>query len=102
VNLNVTASMAIAVDLTVEAIPTNCSGWAELIVKEMSSASDLTDAKNRAFKILNLLEKSAARTSSPDEKSKVNKVSGLLKVKYFFIMLYYEPCLIMLGSFLPS
>jgi len=31
--------MAIAVDLTVETIPSNCSGCAELIVKEMSSAS---------------------------------------------------------------
>jgi len=78
--------MPIAVDLIVETIPTNCSGWAEQIVKEMSSASDLTDAKNRAFKILNLLEKSAAR-SSPDEKRKVNKVSRLSKVKYFFIVL---------------
>ncbi|XP_066372461.1 uncharacterized protein [Miscanthus floridulus] len=66
------------VDLTVETIPTNCSGWAELIVKEMSSASDLTDAKNRAFKILNLLEKSAVR-SSPDEKSKVNKEHKIVK-----------------------
>ena len=39
VNINLTASMAISVDLIVETIPTNCSGWAELIVKEMSSAS---------------------------------------------------------------
>jgi len=79
--------MAIAADLTVETIPTNCSGWAELIVKEMSSASDLTDAKNRAFKILNLLEKSAAR-SSPDEKSKVNKVSRLSRSQILLYLCY--------------
>lgn len=76
--------MASAVDLSVAAIPTNSSEWAELIVKEMSSALDLADAKNRAFRILDLLEKSAAR-SRPGEKSKVNKVSRLPNVK---ILLY--------------
>lgn len=59
--------------MPVQAIPTNGSEWAELIVKEMSSASDLVDAKNRSLKILKLLEKSAARVS-PDEKGKVHKV----------------------------
>ncbi|AQK81879.1 uncharacterized protein LOC100275374 [Zea mays] len=62
-----------------ETIPTNCSGWAEVIVKEMSSASDLTDAKNRAFKILKLFEKSADRSSSPDEKREVNKEHEIVK-----------------------
>ena len=65
--------MPIAVYLPPSTIPTNDSEWAELIVKEMSSASDLVDAKNRAFKIHKLLEKSAAR-ASPDEKHKMNKV----------------------------
>jgi hypothetical protein len=65
--------MPIAVDVPVQAIPTNGSEWAELIVKEMSSASDLVDAKNRSLKILKLLEKSTARVS-PDEKGKVHKV----------------------------
>ena len=64
--------MPVAVDLPLSTIPTNGSEWAELIVKEMSSASDLVDAKNRAFKIHKLLEKSAAR-ASPDEKPKMNK-----------------------------
>jgi len=31
--------MPIAIDLTMETIPTNCYGWAEQTVKEMSSAS---------------------------------------------------------------
>jgi hypothetical protein len=38
--------MAIAVDLTVETIPSNCSGWAELIVKKMSSASKYSTCWN--------------------------------------------------------
>jgi len=75
--------MPIAVDLPLSTIPTNGSEWAELIVKEMSSASDLVDAKNRAFKILKILENSAAR-ASPDEKHKVNKV--LSKVIYCLIL----------------
>ncbi|RCV22220.1 hypothetical protein SETIT_4G203600v2 [Setaria italica] len=65
------------VDLPV-AIPTNGSEWAELIVKEMSSASDLVDAKNRSLKILKLMEKSAARVS-PDEKGKVHKEHKIVK-----------------------
>ncbi|KAJ1260074.1 hypothetical protein BS78_10G204000 [Paspalum vaginatum] len=59
-------------------IPTNSAEWAELIAKEISSASDLVDAKNRAFKILRLLEISAAR-SSPDEKGKVHKEHKIVK-----------------------
>lgn len=47
-------------------IPTNVSEWAELVVKEMSSASDLIDAKKRAFRILELFQKS---TVGPDSKS---------------------------------
>jgi len=66
------------VDLPLSTIPTNGSEWAELIVKEMSSASDLVDAKNRAFKILKILENSAAR-ASPDEKHKVNKEHKIVK-----------------------
>ncbi|PUZ59812.1 hypothetical protein GQ55_4G072800 [Panicum hallii var. hallii] len=66
------------VDLPLSTIPTNGSEWAELIVKEMSSASNLVDAKNRASKILKLLEKCVARVS-PDEKRKVNKEHKIVK-----------------------
>uniref|UniRef100_A0A0A9DKY7 CUE domain-containing protein n=1 Tax=Arundo donax TaxID=35708 RepID=A0A0A9DKY7_ARUDO len=48
-------------DAPVGTIPTNGSEWAELVVKEMSSASDLVDAKKRAFRILELFEKSTAQ-----------------------------------------
>lgn len=67
-----------AIQSEVATIPTNSSEWVELIDKEISSASDLVDAKNRAFKILKLLEISAAR-SSPDEKGKVHKEHEVVK-----------------------
>uniref|UniRef100_A0A0D9X5U8 Uncharacterized protein n=1 Tax=Leersia perrieri TaxID=77586 RepID=A0A0D9X5U8_9ORYZ len=41
-------------------IPSNRSQWAELVVKEMSSALDLVDAKNRAFNILDLFQKATS------------------------------------------
>ncbi|CAN6194065.1 unnamed protein product [Urochloa humidicola] len=62
----------------VTTIPTSGSEWAELIVKEMSSASDMVDAKNRACKILKLLEESVARVG-PDEKGKVHKEHKIVK-----------------------
>ncbi|CAN6207159.1 unnamed protein product [Urochloa humidicola] len=65
-------------DVPVTTIPTSGSEWAELIVKEMSSASDMVDAKNRAFKMLKMLEKSVARVS-PDEKGKVRKEHKIVK-----------------------
>jgi hypothetical protein len=60
--------MAVAVDVPEETIPTNASEWSELVVKEMSSASDLADAKKRAFRILELFEKSTVQIG-PDSKS---------------------------------
>ncbi|KAL6603050.1 hypothetical protein ACP70R_043411 [Stipagrostis hirtigluma subsp. patula] len=66
------------VDVPVVTIPTNGSEWAELIVKEMSSASDLVDAKKRAFKILELFEKSTAQIC-PDSKQKINQDHKIVK-----------------------
>ncbi|KAM0844201.1 hypothetical protein ACQ4PT_057220 [Festuca glaucescens] len=58
--------------------PTNGTEWAELIVKEMLSASDMIDAKNRAFRILELLEKSTSRCITPDEQ-KMHEEHKILK-----------------------
>ncbi|XP_020163355.1 uncharacterized protein [Aegilops tauschii subsp. strangulata] len=52
---------------------TNDTECAELIVKEMSAASDLIDTKNRAFMILELFDKSAAHCNTPDEKQKMRE-----------------------------
>uniref|UniRef100_A0ACD6AEX0 Uncharacterized protein n=1 Tax=Avena sativa TaxID=4498 RepID=A0ACD6AEX0_AVESA len=60
-------------------IPTNGTEWAELIVKEMSSASDMVDAKNRAIGILELFDKSAANCNTPDEKQKMREEHKILK-----------------------
>jgi hypothetical protein len=38
--------MVVAVDAPEVTIPTNTSEWSEVVVNEMPSASDLTDAKN--------------------------------------------------------
>ncbi|KAL6874093.1 hypothetical protein ACP4OV_014175 [Aristida adscensionis] len=66
------------VDMPAATIPSNASEWAELIVKEMSSATDLVDAKKRAFKILELFEKSTAQ-SNPDTKQKINQDHKIVK-----------------------
>lgn len=65
-NLDLTSGMpmVIAVDMPAVTIPTNGSEWSELIVKEMSSASDLVDAKKRAFKMLELFQKSTVGSDS--------------------------------------
>uniref|UniRef100_A0A0E0LDW1 CUE domain-containing protein n=1 Tax=Oryza punctata TaxID=4537 RepID=A0A0E0LDW1_ORYPU len=67
-------------DLSAMNIPSNGSEWAELVVKEMSSALDLVDAKNRAFRILDLFEKSTAECTSPDEMRKMREEHKILKL----------------------
>ncbi|CAM0908797.1 unnamed protein product [Alopecurus aequalis] len=59
--------------------PTNGAEWAELIVKEISSSSDLIDAKNRAFRIIELLNKSTASCNTPDEEQKMREEHKILK-----------------------
>ncbi|XP_073000906.1 uncharacterized protein [Typha latifolia] len=49
--------MAAHTSLT-ESIPTDGSGWVDLFVREISTASNLADARHRAFKLLEILEKS--------------------------------------------
>ncbi|XP_073364583.1 uncharacterized protein [Aegilops tauschii subsp. strangulata] len=48
--------------------------WAELIVKEMSSASDPNDTRNRVFRILEMFDKCAANCSTPDEAHKMREM----------------------------
>jgi hypothetical protein len=66
--------------------PTNGTEWAELIVKEMLSASDMIDAKNRAFRILELLEKSTSRCITPDEQ-KMREVTNASAVAWYSLSL---------------
>ncbi|KAM3297951.1 hypothetical protein ACQJBY_039751 [Aegilops geniculata] len=73
------ASSGVASDVAEMNAPTNGTDWAELIVKEMSAASDLIDAKNRAFRILELFDKSAADCNTPHEKQKMREEHKVLK-----------------------
>ncbi|KAF0904042.1 hypothetical protein E2562_031557 [Oryza meyeriana var. granulata] len=73
-------SPEVASDLSAMNIPSNRSEWAELVVKEMSSAFDLVDAKNRAFRILDLFEKATAQCTSPDEMRKMREEHKILKL----------------------
>ncbi|KAM3215001.1 hypothetical protein ACQJBY_067134 [Aegilops geniculata] len=73
------SSSGVASDAPVMNAPANSTEWAELIVKEMSSASDLNDARNRAFRILEIFGKSAADCSTPDEAQKMREENKILK-----------------------
>ncbi|KAI5021485.1 hypothetical protein ZWY2020_058215 [Hordeum vulgare] len=71
-----TSSSGVASDVPVMNAPTNSTEWAELIVKEILSASDMNDARNRAFRILEMFDKSAANCSIPDEAQKMREVTN--------------------------
>uniref|UniRef100_M8CBG7 Uncharacterized protein n=1 Tax=Aegilops tauschii TaxID=37682 RepID=M8CBG7_AEGTA len=73
------ASSGVASDVLEMNARTNSIDWAELIVREMSAASDLIDAKSRAFRILELFDKSAAGCNTPDEKQKMREEHKILK-----------------------
>ncbi|VAH91686.1 unnamed protein product [Triticum turgidum subsp. durum] len=67
------SSSGVASDVPVMNTPANRIEWVELIVKEMSSASDLNHARNRVFRILEMFDKCAANYSTPDEAHKMRE-----------------------------
>ncbi|KQK16752.1 hypothetical protein BRADI_1g30390v3 [Brachypodium distachyon] len=73
------ASSGVKSDVPAINTPTNGSEWAELVVKEMYSAKNLVDAKDRAFRILELFDKSTANCNTPDEKHKMHEEHKILK-----------------------
>ncbi|KAI5007627.1 hypothetical protein ZWY2020_058097 [Hordeum vulgare] len=68
-----TSLSGVASDVPVMNAPTNNTEWAELIVKEILSASDMNDARNRAFRILEMFDKSAANCSIRYEAQKMRE-----------------------------
>jgi hypothetical protein len=70
--------MVIAVDVPAGTIPTNASEWVELVVQEISSASDLVDAKNRAFRILELFQKSTLQIHDSESIRELKAVKQIL------------------------
>jgi hypothetical protein len=70
--------MVIAVDVPAGTIPTNASEWVELVVQEISSASDLVDAKKRAFRILELFQKSTLQIHDSESIRELKAVKQIL------------------------
>jgi hypothetical protein len=70
--------MVIAVDVPAGTIPTNASEWVELVVKEILFASDLVDAKNRAFRILELFQKSTLQIHDSESIRELKAVKQIL------------------------
>ncbi|XBI95239.1 hypothetical protein VPH35_031747 [Triticum aestivum] len=68
--------MLVPPHLEVMNTPANRTEWAELIVKEMSSASYPNDARNRVFRILEMFDKCAANCSTPDEAHKMRETKA--------------------------
>ena len=67
------SSSGVASHVTVMNTPANRTEWTELIVKEMSSASDPNDARNRVFRIHEMFDKCAANCSTHDEAHKMRE-----------------------------
>ncbi|KAI4969476.1 hypothetical protein ZWY2020_000390 [Hordeum vulgare] len=74
-----TSSSGVASDVPEMNAPTNSTEWAELIVKEILSASDMIDARDRSFRILEMFDKSTANCSTPDEAQKMREEHKILK-----------------------
>lgn len=54
--------------------PSGGSEWVELFVQEMMNASDMDDARSRATRALEVLEKSIISRVSPESTQNVQKV----------------------------
>ncbi|XP_077214784.1 uncharacterized protein LOC143849599 [Tasmannia lanceolata] len=60
-------------------LPTDGSGWVELFVGEMTNASDMEDARARASRILEVLEKSIVARASAEAAQSFQKENMILK-----------------------
>ncbi|KAK1291530.1 hypothetical protein QJS10_CPB17g02387 [Acorus calamus] len=63
----------------VENLPTDGSEWVELFVREMMNASDIDDARARASRALEALEKSILACASTDAAQNLHKENMVLK-----------------------
>lgn len=63
-----------------DTLPVDGAGWVELLVKEMSSATSIADAKSRAANILQNLEKFiSSRAGNNEALENANKENAMLK-----------------------
>lgn len=61
-------------------LPTSGSEWVELIVQEMSKASNMDDARARTCRVLEGLENSISARTSAEAAQNLQKVSSCLTV----------------------
>lgn len=67
-------------DIPVHSIlPTNGAEWVELLVKEMTSASNIEDARARASRVLEVLEKSIRSQAGAEMSNNILKENMMLK-----------------------
>ncbi|XP_022143118.1 uncharacterized protein LOC111013064 isoform X2 [Momordica charantia] len=71
---------AIAGDATAsENLPTNGAEWVELFVREMTSASNMDDARSRASRVLEVLEKSICARANTDAAKNFHQENKMLR-----------------------
>lgn len=58
-------------------LPSDGSEWVELLVREMMNASDVNDARSRASKLLQALEKSIMACKGVDASQNLQKVLSI-------------------------
>lgn len=65
-------------------LPADGAAWVDLIVNEMMSATTIDDAKTRAARVLESLEKAISFQAG------VKVAEGLHKVAIFFFLLFFD------------
>ncbi|KAL5730165.1 hypothetical protein ACHQM5_003023 [Ranunculus cassubicifolius] len=63
----------------IENVPKNGAEWVELLVKEMTSASDINDARARASRVLEVLEKSIRNQAGAESADNIHNENLALK-----------------------
>lgn len=65
---------------SMEKLPTEGSEWVNVLVNEMTHASNMDDAKTRASKVLELLEKNISERANADAIQRFQEVSILFEI----------------------
>lgn len=60
-----------------DGLPQNGPEWVELFVREMTNASDMDDARARASRVMEVLEKSILARAGAEAMQTLHKVSSL-------------------------
>lgn len=66
-------------------LPKDGADWVELFVREMMSASNMDDAKGRASRVLEVLEKSICARASAEAAQSFHKVCYSYTIMFYFL-----------------